>query len=224
MSLAAGAAYVGAVPESARTKEWELTKGALNNLLAFLDADPELAGRRYVALYGKLTKFFEWRGCAAPDVSADETLNRVARKIEQGAVITNFNGFLYGVARNVLNEDFKKRGEEQRRLADFARFVEARETREPDGLLTCLESCLLTLPAGDRELLLAYYQGCPHRLTHRQELARRHGLSINALRVRVHRLRLMLEQRVTNGLSFLEEGAGARKIHPGGARRLRPAA
>src|ERR1700759_5413247 len=108
MKLAPSTGPIRATTVPVRAKGWELTSEAFNKLLTFLDADRDLAGLKYVTLYGRLTKFFEWRGSAAPDASADETINRVARKIDQGAMVTNFKGFLYGVARNVLIEALRE--------------------------------------------------------------------------------------------------------------------
>src|SRR5262249_34915539 len=65
-------------------KEWELTPEAFSKLLAELTPDPEVAGEKYEDLRGQLIKFFEWRGLLFPDQHADETLNRVARKIDEG--------------------------------------------------------------------------------------------------------------------------------------------
>src|SRR5262249_39699376 len=62
-------------------KDWELTPEAFSKLLAELSPDPEVAGEKYEELRGQLIKFFEWRGSFFPDQRADETLNRVARKI-----------------------------------------------------------------------------------------------------------------------------------------------
>jgi hypothetical protein len=64
-----------------RTK-WVLTGEAFKRFLACLDADTEQAGEKYEAIRQKLVKFFDWRGAHFPEECADETINRVVRKLE----------------------------------------------------------------------------------------------------------------------------------------------
>jgi hypothetical protein len=61
--------------------EWTLTEEAFAKFLAQLDPDTERAGERYETLRLTLVKFFDWRGAHFPEECADETFNRVARKI-----------------------------------------------------------------------------------------------------------------------------------------------
>ncbi len=67
-------------------------------LLAALDPHPDRALQRYLHLYQKLLRFFEWRGCSYPEEATDTTLDRVNRKIDQGTVVSNMNAFIAGVA------------------------------------------------------------------------------------------------------------------------------
>ena len=80
-------------------KEWVLTSESFGKLLARLDTDPEVAGEKYEALRRMLVKFFGWRGAPFPEEHADETLNRVTRKLDEGLVIKDMPGYCYGVAR-----------------------------------------------------------------------------------------------------------------------------
>jgi hypothetical protein len=54
---------------------------AFAGFLSLLSSDPDLAGEEYEELRRQLIKFFEWRGSFCADQLADETLNRVVRKI-----------------------------------------------------------------------------------------------------------------------------------------------
>jgi len=72
---------------SSPERERELTSKAFAKLLAKLSADPEIAGIEYEELRRRLIKFFEWRGAFFPEDLADETLNRTARKIDEGEEI-----------------------------------------------------------------------------------------------------------------------------------------
>jgi DNA-directed RNA polymerase specialized sigma24 family protein len=90
-----------------RRTRWVITQDAFDLLLRKLDEDRDRAGERYEAARRKLVKFFELRGSDAPEEHADETLNRVARKLAEGERIENVNAYLLGVARLVLKEVFK---------------------------------------------------------------------------------------------------------------------
>ena len=182
------------VPE-ATTENWSLTTASFELLLKQLDADREEAAQKYLALYFKLNRFFEWRGCANPDWLADETMTRIARRIEQGITITNFQGFMFVVARKVAIESVKEREKEQKMLTSLSPQVEDHDDRiYADELLARLDAGLLKLPPNGRRLLIAYHAaGDDKNMKIRRELAQREGISLNALRVRVHRLKITLE-------------------------------
>lgn len=199
----------------ARAAEWELNQDAFAALLARLDPDPERAGAAYVRICQRLSKFFECRGCAAPADLADETINRVARRLAEGAEIRAAEPlpYFYGVARNVLREDQKSRAHQLLPLADLRpeehpsenpqQTSDHEQTRwERERRLECLTSCLRELPDTARRLLLEYHRGEKRaRIEHRQELAARLGITANALKIRVHRLRAALERRVNELLT-----------------------
>src|SRR5262245_15491467 len=78
----------------------------LDALLAALAADRVLAAQRYLELRGRLVRFFAWRQVSTPEDLADETLDRVCRRLADGVRIEAEDPALYvhGVARNVLRE------------------------------------------------------------------------------------------------------------------------
>jgi DNA-directed RNA polymerase specialized sigma24 family protein len=84
-----------------RKKAWDLTRESFEKFLALLDADRELAAEEYEQIRRKLVKIFQWRGSTSPEDHADETINRVARKIEEGETIRNLRSYVGGVARLV---------------------------------------------------------------------------------------------------------------------------
>src|SRR5438132_6489695 len=85
-------------------KDWVLTQDAFDRFLDSLDADRERAGEKYELLRLKLIKFFEWHDALEPEELADETVNRVARKIYEGEVIENLNAYIFGAARQLASE------------------------------------------------------------------------------------------------------------------------
>src|SRR5438034_308840 len=93
-----------------RKQKWILKQEAFEKLLARLGPTPEEAGEQYLQIQRKLVKLFECRGCVAPEECADETLNRVVRRIDEGEEIrtSNILVYAYGIARNVVREQWDR--------------------------------------------------------------------------------------------------------------------
>lgn len=179
-----------------------LTAEAFTRLLACLAPERERAGEKYEELRSTLIRFFEWRGAPFPEDHTDETLNRVAQKLNDGVEIRNFSGYCHEVARRVCLEIWKSR--ESRRAAlpeDQLRNMEdiraADRAMEKERLLECLEECLERLPVESRALLFEYYRNESGRqIRVRRALAEALGLQREALANRVQRLRDKLEKCV----------------------------
>jgi DNA-directed RNA polymerase specialized sigma24 family protein len=175
-------------------KEWTLSRSAFDKLLDSLDSDRERAAAKYEALRCKLTRFFEWRGCGAPEDHSDETINRVSRRIDEGEAIRDLSRYAYGVARLLLLE-VHKRAANERALADDLKVLELPDAEETLLRRRCLERCLKCLRGEDRSLIVDYYREDRRtRIDNRAVLAERLSISIEALRIRAHRLRLKLEK------------------------------
>lgn len=179
-----------------------LTAESFTKLLACLDADRERAGEKYEDLRRTLIKFFEWCGAPFPEDHADETLNRVARKLYEGVVIKNISAYCYEVARLVCLEVWKR--DESRREPLGAvhqnRASEniAEEALERELLLGCLDECLDRFPDESRALIIEYYRDDKRdRIERRKALAEALGLRREALANRAQRLRDKLEHCVT---------------------------
>ncbi len=200
-----------------RAREWVLTADAFDGLLACLDPDRERAGERYENLRRKLMKYFECRGCLAPEEYADETINRVARRMSEGKQIWTADpaSYFYGVARNVLREYWASPDRDIAALECLPPVAHPpSETDDPlssdseKALLArhmdALDHCINELPAESRELLIEYYRGEKgEKIRNRKVLARRLGIPPNALRIRVHRIREKLERCVNESLNCL---------------------
>jgi DNA-directed RNA polymerase specialized sigma24 family protein len=189
-----------------KRQPWSLTPEAFAGLLAALDPDPESAGAKYERIRGGLLCFFEWRGAPYPEEHADDTLNRVARKLGEGNRVDDPFTYVYGVARLVLVEAFKRRGRERAAMAQLPSPAAAAEREpEPDAAtrrFDCLDRCLEELPDDGRGLLTEYYQGDKRvKIEARARLAERLGIAPNALRLRASRLRQRLEGCVDECMS-----------------------
>ena len=73
--------------------ERELTAQAFIRLLERLGDNEEQAAKKYEDLRHTLIRSFEWRGAPFPEEHADETFNRLARKLDEGVEILNINDY-----------------------------------------------------------------------------------------------------------------------------------
>ena len=188
--------------------EQAITQAAFDRLLQQLDPDREQAGLKYEAIRQKLTNLFRWRGCAQPEEYVDMTMDRVTRKFQEGAEIHARDPYLYfhGVALNVLREHWKKVQKHGMTALDElppsqspAENPIARQEQESDRLeqevrLDCLNSCVEGLPRQQLEIVTQYHQEQGGtKIAQRNELARKLNIPLNALRIRVYRIRSELE-------------------------------
>lgn len=169
-----------------------MTGEGLKKLLASLSDDPERAGELYLHIQGKLIRYFTWNSCPRAEDLADEVLDRVARRLNEGEQIDRPISYILGVARRVLLET--KPRNLQGELPLDANVAQPTATGHDEAALACLDRCLEKLPPESRALLLEYYSpGADTRVAVRQGMADRMGLAVNALRNRVLRLRRNLE-------------------------------
>lgn len=179
------------------------TAATFHRLLSWLDEGHDSQGERYVEVRRRLVSYFTRKACDQADTLADETLNRVTRRLaEEGSIVGVAPAqYCYIVARFVFHEHLR---ESHRRHA-AARDLQASaavqsdraEAEAAEARLRCLDRCLDALGPGDRSLILEYYQGeSRERIERRRQLASRHGLTANALMIRASRLRVRLEQCV----------------------------
>lgn len=171
-----------------------LTREGFDALLATLDPDRDQAAEKYETIRRKLIRLFEWRGCEFPEDLADETINRVARRMAEGVEVRSADPFGYfcGVAHLVYKEVWRRAAREQK-ARDSGDWPPIPPDEEPDDRrLTCLRKCLEQLSSDQQRLLLQYHQG-EDNIRNRKELCEELGIPINALRIRVHRVRRKLE-------------------------------
>lgn len=185
--------------------QWELTQKAFDNLLTLFSADPDEAAAKYLVMRRKLQRFFEWNLLPNAEELVDISVNRVARKIEEGEKISNLNGYFNAVAKIIVQE-------QHRFLNRFAPTDDPPEPPAPDSgegiekerRLKCLDDCLDKLPIESRTLILKYYSyGEKNKISRRKQLAENLGIPMNALRIRAYRLRSWLETCLEDCLAQL---------------------
>jgi DNA-directed RNA polymerase specialized sigma24 family protein len=189
-----------------------LTAEGFDTLLSQLDPDRERAGELYETIRRKLVRLFEWRGCVSPEDLADETFNRVARRLSEGVELRSNDpyGYFCGVAHLLYKEVLRRAAREHRAIesGDWPPPALTEDDEPSDPRLESLRRCLQRLPPDQRDLVLRYYQGNgqgtndpgDHNIRNRQALASDLGVPMNALRIRVHRARRKLESCVHDAL------------------------
>jgi DNA-directed RNA polymerase specialized sigma24 family protein len=182
--------------------KWSITPEAFDKLLNAFARDREEAGRLYEQARTKLIRFFEWHSITPGDYYADETLNRVARRLDEGQKVDNLMAYIFGVARMVLREALKELHDRGAIPLNDTREIEHMrqpDPVEPDEREECFDRCLDRLLPGNRSLILEYYQEDRRaKIQLRQRIADRLCIPLNALRIRAHRIRTGLEKCITD--------------------------
>jgi DNA-directed RNA polymerase specialized sigma24 family protein len=173
-------------------KDWVLTKESFDALLAWLDPAREEAGRKYEEIRLRLIKIFVCRGCYEPEDLADETINRVSKKLKE--IESTYSGeparYFYGVANKVQLEYLRRKP-----VPILPPPSDASDDIEKE--YACLERCIQDLTPNNRMLVLQYYQEEKRaKIDHRRNLADQLGIALNALRIRACRIRASLQECV----------------------------
>jgi DNA-directed RNA polymerase specialized sigma24 family protein len=176
--------------------------------LAWLDPDHDKAVMKYKEICRRLTKMFESRGFVEAEEMADDTFDRVVRKVPE--IADSYVGdparYFYGVARKVLKEWERRRKlfiPLSGPLPDHRN--DRKDIDNKERLDACLEHCMEKLPAEDRRVARLYYEGDGRaKIEQRQKLAEESGGS-NALRIRMHRIRAVLKDCISECLKGKEQ-------------------
>lgn len=186
-------------------KNWTPTEDAFQQFLKWLDQGVDSGGQKYLEMRRRLVAYFDRKNCLGADELADDTLSRVAQKLDEKGAITGLSPshYCYVVAKFVFLE-YLRRGEQNQVSLEAVPGAAQPQSRphllagsgvaNADERLECLEHCLNKLTASDRELILDYYQG-EHRakIERRSQIALRLGVTMNALSIRACRIRQKLE-------------------------------
>ncbi|MFL6215866.1 MAG: RNA polymerase sigma factor [Blastocatellia bacterium] len=170
-----------------------ITKEEFDELLTWLDPDTGRAGEKYEAIRRSLITVFLNRQCPEAEDLADETINRVARKVKElkEVYIGEPVRYFHGVAKKLVLEYYRLR---HRALRITPLTVSPGEL---DPYLDCLNDCLARLSPPNRELILRYYQEKKRaKIEGHKKISEQMNLKAGALRVRVHRIRGQLEKCV----------------------------
>jgi RNA polymerase sigma factor (sigma-70 family) len=185
-------------------KNWTITSSAFHRLLDWLDRGEKSDGKKYLEMRQRLVAYFDRKNCATPNEFADETLNRVARRLEEETIESEAPAkYCYIVARFVFLEYLRGANKnnvplddvlKQREINQLAARESSDEKAVKEKMLDCLEQCTSKLDSANREIIISYYFGREQiKIENRRALAQRLGISANALSIRACRIRDKLE-------------------------------
>jgi DNA-directed RNA polymerase specialized sigma24 family protein len=138
-------------------KENIVTQEKFDLLLSWLDRNRETAGQKYEKIRQRLIRILIGRGCFEAEQLADETFDRVTRKLPELA--GNYTGepslYFYGVADKIYLEWLRQQKKiKQLRLPQN----DARDKTALEIEYECLETCLEKLSAEQHRLIVGYYK------------------------------------------------------------------
>jgi len=173
-----------------------LTAESFGKFIRWLSPDDELAVREYQSIRRKLVRYFVHKGCPDPDELFDQTVDIIVGKID--AIVerpASPLAYCYGVAKNVWRQNMRER--KPVILDEDPVSPEASDSGVYERELQCLDHCVEQLSASDRDVITRYHHGQGReKIDHRRLLADGLG-GMNALRIRVCRIRKDLRTCVT---------------------------
>lgn len=186
-----------------------LTPETFDRLLRWLDPDRERAGLRYEEIRANLLRNFTRYGCPVPEELADDTIDRVTRKLPsiEATYVGDPAPYFYAVAYNIFREYLRRPPADPLPEAGLPAhgLPPDRAVEEEEVLDSCLRRCMEHLPPRHREVILQYYQGEKQaKINLRRELALKQGFKPAALRLFAQRIRESLKKCI---LTCLEQEA-----------------
>lgn len=184
--------------DSRQQQGWVLSPKVFDALLNWLDQGINSSGKTYLEMRQRLVFYFDRKNCSTPDELADETLNRVARRLQEEGTIESETPakYCYIVARFVFMEYLRQSNragialDELRRRGPGDYFIVPEGDNDREKRLACLGRCTRKLEPVNRELITRYYVGKGHvKIANRRSLAESLGITMNALAIRACRLR-----------------------------------
>ncbi len=161
-------------------------------MLAWFDPDRAVAAKTYDTIRTGLLRIFVSNRCKDPGELADETFERLAKRLE--GISSTYEGdpakYCYGIARNLIHEDRKRR-----EIPDGIFSEPPIDLISQDDVYECLLECLEFLTFDKQKLILDYhlYQG-KARIDHHRQMATELSISEDDLRTRAHHIRVNLEK------------------------------
>jgi DNA-directed RNA polymerase specialized sigma24 family protein len=174
---------------SAAKKLKELRQEDFDLLLHWLDPDRDRAASLYEKIRWRLIAILASRGCPEAEELADETIDRVSRRVIdiQETYVGDKAIYFLGVMNNVHHEYLKR--PRLPRVINTAEDVDDKEK-----IHRCLDNCLEHLAPFSRRLIENYYAEQKRaKIDLRKMIARELGIKSSTLRLRALRIRAKLQ-------------------------------
>jgi len=167
-----------------------LTAEAFGKFLRWLSENDELAVREYQSIRTKLVRYFVHKGCSDPDDLFDKTVDVVVGKIDTCGECPSPLAYCYGVAKNIWRQDLRERkSAPPAALEEHMALPVYPDPQFHEQELKCLERCVEQLSPTDRDVVTRYHQGQGRDKIETRRLLADHVGGVNALRIRVCRIR-----------------------------------
>jgi DNA-directed RNA polymerase specialized sigma24 family protein len=183
---------------STAVKAKDLRQTDFDRLLSWLDPNPEHAGELYEKIRWRLIVILASRGCRIPEELADETIDRVARRVAdiEATYVGDKSLYFLGVMNNVHHEYLKRP-----RVSELS---PPEDSAVKEQTYACLDKCVAKLTPHAREIIEQYYAADKRaKINLRKRIAAAFGISNSNLRLRALRIRTKLqtciEQCVSQG-------------------------
>jgi DNA-directed RNA polymerase specialized sigma24 family protein len=185
---------------SSAPKLKDLQQTDFDRLLLWLDPNPEQAGKLYEKIRWRLIAVLASRGCRVPEELADETIDRVARRVSdiEATYVGDKSLYFLGVMNNVHHEYLKRP-----RLPELASPAEDSSVKEQTYL--CLDKCIEKLTPHARAIIEQYYaEDKRAKINLRKRIAAALGVTNSNLRLRALRIRAKLQVCIEQCVSGAE--------------------
>jgi DNA-directed RNA polymerase specialized sigma24 family protein len=169
-----------------------INEESFESLLAWLDPNRETAGQKYEVIRAGLIRIFVSKGFSDAEDLADETINRVMRRLSE--IRDTYVGepvrYFHGVARFIIRERIRIK-----EVTVEVTPVSSIEAEAHSDEYDCLLKCLRFLPPDKRDLILDYYiYDGRDKIAQHRGMAKERGITEGALRGRAHHVRGNLEK------------------------------
>jgi len=176
-----------------------LTAESYSLLLKAFSSNEVKAAAALSKLRDALVRFFQIKGDADAEESADETLDRVATKLTEAVLIEDLTKYSFGVARLVFLENLRKTQKAKKAFGQYqAETLLRQKAGEEIDDFAFLRECFAELKDDEKQILQAYFADLPpvELDEKRRKLTASLGVSQNNLRLKIFRLRRRLEDCV----------------------------
>ncbi len=185
----------------AKIEEIIINEQTFNRFFDWLNEDRQKAEKIYIDIRSKLITFFSARNCLLIEELVDETFDRVIDKVNKDAIDHNGKPLkvFYGFAKNIFYEQLREKDFQlfDEVVHDEAVWYGEEDEEENARIKVQLKKCLTKFKARERNMILDYYNVESGREKEaRKNIAKKYALKVNSLRVKVFRLKNILEECV----------------------------